>query len=84
MGAVKEIAIELEYHWNAGVHGSYWRLLPDGRIALILAKLHGGYELMIGGDTAPIWQGDDMIAAVAAAGALAQKQLQDQLHTWTV
>lgn len=83
MGAMKELATELEIYWDGGTEiggvTTWSRELPDRRLAIII----DGYEqtrLIVQGRTIGEYAG--VAEAVLAAGRIAQRQLSAQMKDW--
>lgn len=82
MGAMKELAIELEQHWHRDTvshFDSYARTLPSGELAVIL------YGETMTGETAYLFvaggmagQFEHLHEALAAAGEVARQQLGER------
>lgn len=88
MGAMKELATELELHWDGGAeHGGYtaWsRPLPDSTLAIIVEG-YGKARLSIntaGRASVPVDEYLTVAEAVLAAGRIAQRQLSAQMKEW--
>lgn len=82
MGAMSDIATELECHWRASaIEGRYDRLMPNGSSVVIWPPDREGlpWELRIGAGCSEF---DSLAEAVVAAGKIAQEQLREQSLTW--
>jgi hypothetical protein len=78
MGVMKELATELELHWQTFPIGGYRRQMPNGDMAMI--KPAGDRWRLTAGE----WQlsADTLPEAVAVAGRLAREQLTEIAETW--
>lgn len=83
MGAMKELATELELHWDGGTEvggvTTWSRELPDHRLAII-ADGYGHTTLIVGSRI--VGEHAGLAEALHAAGQMARAILSAQMQEW--
>lgn len=82
MGAMKDLATELELYWEPAEDVSHFRrwsrILPNGDLAVIIADEHAYLFVegaMVGGLST-------LVEVLHAAGEIARQQLAHEAETW--